>query len=248
MRTEDTYDKPKSFREVAHRRGSMPGTGAPVPTGYYPNMSGSPGYVVGENEVYDQLYRASVVGSLDCYETIDQHPWIKIDQTWVPPENTERPSGHQDWATDGPAPPTLANLSLHYRRQAGASITQYMDVPGHKFPKNGSQDGSSWTTYQDVTRALQPYDPSKLDANGQMPDTLQTLPPSPPHGWTSRPAVNAQAALNAKAATLVQQQPVRAERLANSTYAGQTYSQTTARDGGVPGATFGTVHSRRGRG
>lgn len=248
MRTEDTYDKPKSYRQVALRRGSMPGTDAPKPTGYYPNVGGSVGYTVGSNEVYDDLYRSTVVGSLDHYEAIDQHPWIYITQTWTPEENRERPSGHQDWATDGPAQPTIAGLALHYRRQAGTSVTQYLDVPGHKFPRNGSQDGASWTYYQDVTRALQPYDVSKLQPDGQMPDTLQALPPSPPHGWTSRPAVNAQAAINKKTSELVQQQPVRQERLANSTYAGQTYSQTTARDGGVPGQTFGTVHSRRGRG
>jgi hypothetical protein len=79
-----------------------------------------------------------------------------------------------------------------------------------------------------------------------MPDTLRALPPSPAHGWAVRPLVNAQAAINAKTASLVQQAPPKAELLANSSYAGQTYSQTTARAGA--GQTFGTVHSRRGRG
>jgi hypothetical protein len=247
MDTEANYSVPLSMREVAQRRGTMPNTGAQVPTGYYINVRGQLQAPVAIGPVYDELYRGAVVGANDPGEVIDQHPWIYITQTWVPPENTERPSGVQDPLTDGPPPPTLKDLSLHYRRESGRSNTQYYNVPGHTFPRNGNQDGASWTYYQDPTRALTPYDPAQT-TNGQMPDTQRALPPSPAHGWTMRPNVNGQAAINAKTSVLVQQQAVKQERLANSTYAGQTYSQTTARAGDGSGSTFGTVHSRRGRG
>jgi len=245
MDTEANYDVPLSMREVALRRGTMPNTGAQVPTGYYPNVRGQLQAPIGIGPVFDELYRAAVVGANDPGEAVDQHPWMYVTQTWTPPEDTDRPSGVQDPLTDGPAQPTIRDLSLHYRRESGRSNTAHYNVPGRKFPRNGNQDGATWTMYQDVTRALMPYDPAQT-SGGQMPDTLRALPPSPAHGWTERPLINAQAAINAKTGALVQQQATRQERLANSTYAGQTYSQTTAHAG--QGSTFGTVHSRRGRG
>ena len=244
MDTESMYDQSLPERQVARRRGVTP-SGMPAPTGYYPDVRGHLTAPVVVGPCYDQLYRAAVVGANDPGERIDQHPYAYIAQTWTPPRDDERPSGVQDPLTDGPPQPSIRDLSLHYRRQAGSSVTQYYDAPGHTFPRNGNQDGASWTFYQDVTRALMPYDPAQT-TNGQMPDTLRALPPSPAHGWAVRPLVNSQAAINAKTASLVQQAAPKQELLANSTYAGQTYSQTTARAG--QGVGYGTVHSRRGRG
>lgn len=246
MDTEAFYDQPLDMTTVARRTGVAPG-GMPAPTGYYPNVRGQLQSPILIGPVFDELYRPAVVGANDPGEKIDQHPWLDVTQTWTPPENTDRPSGVQDPLTDGPAQPTIRDLSLHYRRQSGDSVTAYYDAPGHVFPKNGSQDGAAWTYYQDPTLALMPYDPAQLQRDGQMPDTLRGIPPSPPHGWAVRPLVNSQAAINAKTALLVQEQPGKQERLANSTYAGQTYSQTTARVGAMD-AVHGTVHSRRSRG
>lgn len=244
MRTEENYDQPLSAREVAQRRGLTP-TGVPAPTGYYPHVRGQLQHPVTVGPVYDSLYRPAVVGSMDRYETIDQHPYTYITNTWTPPAVVDRPPGVHDPLMDGPAQPSIRTLALHYRRWAGASVTAHYDVPGRVFPRNGNQDGASWTMYQDVTRALMPYDTAQT-TNGQMPDTLRALPPSPAHGWAVRPKLNEQAALLAKTGSLRQQTAPRQERLANSTYAGQTYSQTTAHAG--QGAAFGTVHSRRSRG
>ncbi len=246
MDTEDFYDKSKDMAEVARRTGQTP-RGMPAPTGYYPNVRGQIQYPITIGPVFDELYRPAVVGANDPGEKIDQHPWLYITNTWTPPENDTRPSGVQDPLTDGPPQPTIRDLSLHYRREAGASVTAYYDAPGHVFPKNGSQDGAAWTYYQDPTRALMPYDPAQT-TGGQMPDTLRAIPPSPPHGWAARPVVNAQAAINAKTAALRQEQPPKQERLANSTFAGQTYGQTTARVGQASAALSGSVHSRRRRG
>jgi hypothetical protein len=242
--TEDFYDKPLDMDQVARRTGSTP-SGMPAPTGYYPNVRGQLQYPIGIGPVFDELYRPAVVGANDPGEKIDQHPWLYVTNTWTPPENTTRPSGVQDPLTDGPPQPVIKDLSLHYRRTAGTSVTAYMDAPGHQFPRNGSQDGAAWTYYQDPTRALMPYDPAQT-TGGQMPDTLRAVPPSPPHGWAMRPLVNAQQAINQKTAALVQEQPGKQERLANSTYAGQTYSQTTARAGQFNSG--GSVPSRRTRG
>lgn len=244
--TEEFYDKPLDMAQVARRTGATP-SGRPAPTGYYPNVRGQLQYPITIGPVFDELYRPAVVGANDPGEKIDQHPWLDVTQTWTPPENTVRPSGVQDPLTDGPAQPPIRDLSLHYRRESGTSVTAYYNAPGHDhFPKNGNQDGASWTFYQDPTRALMPYDPAQT-TGGQMPDTLRAIPPSPAHGWAVRPLVNAQAAINAKTAALVQEQPPKQERLANSTYAGQTYGQTTARAGQMD-AVHGTPHSRRGRG
>lgn len=246
MDAEEMYDRPISDAAVAQRRATAP-DGMPTPTGYYPNVRGRLTSPITIGPVYDDLYRPAVVGANDPGEAVDQHPWMYVTATWTPPADVARPSGIQDPLTDGPPQPTIRDLSLHYRREAGSSVTAYQNVPGRVFPRNGSQDGASWTMYQDPTRALMPYDPAQTDG-GQMPDTLRTIPPSPSHGWAVRPVINAQAAINAKTAALVQQQAPKAELLANSTYAGQTYGQTTARAGQGAAATFGTVHSRRSRG
>lgn len=246
MDTEAFYEQSKSLGEVSRRTRTAPG-GRPAPTGYYPDVRGQIQQPITIGPVFDDLYRTTVVGANDPGETVDQHPWLYVTQTWTPPENFERPSGVQDPLTDGPPQPTIQNLALHYRRESGTQVTAYYDAPGHTFPRNGSQDGAAWTYYQDPTRALMPYDPAQTDG-GQMPDTLRSIPPSPAHGWAMRPLVNAQAAINAKTAALVQEQPGKQERLANSTYAGQTYSQTTARAGQAGGGSYGTVHSRRRRG
>lgn len=247
MDTEDFYDKPLDMREVALRRGRTP-RGMPAPTGYYPHVRGQLQYPIQIGPVYDELYRAAVVGANDPGEKVDQHPWLYVTNTWTPAPDSTRPSGVQDPLTDGPPQPTIRDLSLHYRRESGTSVTQYYDAPGHVFPRNGSQDGAAWTFYQDPTRALMPYDVAQT-TGGQMPDTLRSLPPSPPHGWAVRPVQNAQAAINAKTAALVHQAPPKQERLANSTYAGQTYGQTTARVGQASaGSLAGSVHSRRRRG
>lgn len=246
MDTEDFYDKPLDMQQVGRRTGMTP-SGVPAPTGYYPHVRGQIQYPITIGPVYDELYRPTVVGANDPGEKVDQHPWTYVTQTWTPPENDIRPSGVQDPLTDGPAQPTIRDLALHFRRSAGTSVTAYYDAPGHIFPKNGSQDGAAWVYYQDPTRALMPYDTAQA-VGGQMPDTLRAVPPSPPHGWASRPLVNAQQAINTKTALLVQEQPGKQERLANSTYAGQTYSQTTARAGQYSAQVAGTVHSRRGRG
>ncbi|MFL6116737.1 MAG: hypothetical protein ACJ786_36085 [Catenulispora sp.] len=242
MDTEANYDESLSYGAVGRRTATTP-RGVPAVTGYYPNVRGSIPQPITIGPVYDELYRPAVVGANDPGEVVDQHPWTYVTQTWVPPENFERPSGVQDPLTDGPPQPVIKDLALHYRRQSGSSNTQYYNVPGRKFPVNGSQDGAAWTYYQDTTLAMMPYDPAQT-TGGQMPDTLRGMPPSPAHGWAVRPLVNAQAAINAKTAALTQQQPTRQERLANSTYAGQTYSQTTARAGMAPSST----HSRRSRG
>ncbi len=248
MNVEEPYDQSLTYGQVARRRSSTP-SGVPAVTGYYPNVRGQIQGPVEIGPVFDNLYRSTVVGSLDYgTEKIDQHPWLDVTATWTPSKYQDRPSGVEDPLTDGPPQPTIRDLSLHYRRERGASVTQYQNVPGRRFPANGVQDGVTWTYYQNVRAALQPYDPS-MTMNGQMPDTFSALPPSPAHGWTQRPAQNAQAASNTKAADLVQQQSPHQDRLANSTYAGQTYSQTTAYAGqSVEGTGSGTVHSRRRRG
>lgn len=225
--------------------------GVPAPTGYYPNMSGvEQGRVIttpiqNVNPVYDPE-------SLAYTMQVDQHPWLQVSASWTPGPSGEngRQDGHHDPLTDGPPIPVVWNSpGLFFQRAQGTSRTQFDDVPGRSFPKVGSQDGSSWTYYQNTAAALAPpptgvrpnaglaYNPDDPEGNTRAPDTLWSLPPAPAHGWTSIPVVNAQQELVDKAAKLKQQRPARRDLLSNSRAAGQTFTQSASH---LPNATPGT--------
>lgn len=207
------------------RTDAMP-DGMPRPTGYYPNLPG--GYIpqpITWDGVDESLYGEVATGVLDWTETIDQHPVLNVSATWTPAPNTTRPDGHHDPLTDGPPQPTLGDVTSYYTRSQGASATGMQDVPGRRFPDNGSQDGVSWTYFQDTQLAFLPYDRTLLDpVTGEMPDTLRAVPPSPVHGWIQQPADTGLAAQPFPE----QQVAGRQELLATNPFAGQSYSAHTA--------------------
>lgn len=248
MHTEDLYAQPLPEVVANRRTGAMP-DGMPTPTGRYPNISGSRTgpTPVGGNVVFDDLYPAGVnAGSLDWTERVDQHSYLQVSATWTPAPNDRRPSGRQDPLTDGPPQPFLDDLSVWFNTRQGTSVTAFLDAPGIQYPATGQQDGASWTYLQSTGLALENYTPSRLDpGTGQMPDTLRALPPSPPHGWAEQPPTKSQQENNAKAAALVQQQPGKQERIANSTFAGQSFGQRTLHVGEATGGTS-TVSAGRG--
>lgn len=218
----------------------------PQPTGYYPDLYGERSRdFVSTSEVLEygpfgnRPARAQVC---DASEAVDQHPYVQVDQVWTPPQQGERKDGRNDPAADGPSRPTVRNLQLFLARAQGTSDTRFLDVPGRRFPVNGSQDGSTWVYYQDAGTAMAP-----LNADGTAPDSLRSLPPSPAHGWTVRPVVNASAAENRKTQALRQQRPGHRDRLAPATAAGQTYSARTAQVGQGLQQTS-AIGSRRPRG
>jgi hypothetical protein len=215
--------------------------GLPKPTGRYPENWGerSRDYV-SDHDVLDYAGRCRTE-YLSQFEYVDQHPFVEVSATWTPVQG-ERKDGRHDPLQDGPPAPVVRLLQLFYQRAQGTSTTRFMDVPGRQFPVAGSQDGASWIYYQDARTAMQP-----LDENGRAPDSLRSLPPSPPHGWTSRPVINATQAETRKSATLRQQQTPHQDRLAPSTAAGQTYSARTARVGQGQQQT-GSIPSWRPRG
>lgn len=230
--------------------------GWPAPTGYYPNDRGhlqTP--VPGQNYDTDQdayaTHATVIQGDLSWTETIDQHPYVRINATWTPAPNFERPDGHHDPLTDGPPPGTIDNMHMYYTRQQGTSQTHLLDVPGHRFPTSGSQDGAAWTTIQDLQQTMRPYDaslttPISVDPSipREMPDTEREIAPSPEHGWTSQPLEISTQEILKKTKALTQQQPGKQEFLANSTYAGQSYGTQSAHVGSVNAV----VPSRRPRG
>jgi hypothetical protein len=110
-----------------------------------------------------------------------------------------------------------------------------MDVPGRAFPSTGSQDGSSTTWFQNVNAATAPYnidpaayDPKYPEQTTDMPDSLSAIPAGPAHGWSNVPVANGYVLARNQDRRRKHQQNVAQNRLANSTYAGQTYSQSTA--------------------
>lgn len=210
---------------------------APRPTGYQPDHNGE---TMGRidtplnNPVCPPYGSPGAEGLIptepvSSHERIDQHPYLEVSATWTPDPSwgNGRPDGGHDPLTDGPPRPEIRNLSLYYYREAGSSRTRFMDVPdGRRFLANGSQDGSSTTVYVDSAIACAPFDPDPK--TGQHPDSLKRLAPGPSHGWSSVPVIDTRVQDADKRKVLRQQKSIKQDRLANSTYAGQTYSQQTA--------------------
>lgn len=220
----------------------------PAPTGYYPDYQDShPGNVANPG-VYPTNIVLDPVGTPggpvfptepgDRADRVDQHPVLHVTATWTPsPYGNGRYDGEVDPLVDGPPRPELYNMSLHYHRESGASHTSFRNVPdGRRFPVVGSQDGSSTTYYVDSAASMAPYAPGT--PGGQMPDSYRQISPGPAHGWSEVPVMNAGREDLKKMKALKQQQNAKQNRLANSTYAGQTYSQSTAH---VANPTGGTV-------
>lgn len=241
----ETYAQQAQALRDPNRRVNVRPDGSPAPFGYYPDRSWPDQGQVTQSPVYDDLYGPARQETLNGAERVDQHPWMQVSATWTPPADCARPSGGNDPMVDGPSSPTPRLLSLFYARAQGSDQTKFLDAPGVRYPSNGSQDGASWVYYQDSRLAMLPYDPAP-DANGQMPDTLRALPPSPPHGWASQPAINAKQAELDKMRQLRGQRAPHQDRLANSTYAGQSYGARTAHVGAAPAT--GTTPSWRSRG
>jgi hypothetical protein len=209
----------------------------PAPTGYYPNRKNAQQGVVTASPV--MAYRDPARREVgDQSEAVDQHPFLEVAATWQRASYEHR-DGRNDPLAAGLPTPVIRLLQLFYQRAQGSSDTRFLDVPGRVFPPYGSQDGVSWAYYQDARLAMAP-----ADANGQAADSLRALPPSPAHGWTSIPAINATQAEVRKSGVLVQQHTPHQDRLSNATAAGQTYSQRTAH---LP-RTTGSTPSWRPRG
>lgn len=187
---------------------------------------------------------------LDTAEIVDQHPIMHVTATITVRDDTPRRTGTRDPMISGPARPDTLLLSLFQYEGAGTDNTKYQDVPdGRVFSPYGSQDGSTWVIYQDATAALAsfndtgsrvPEDPSRTPS---AQPTLARMAPGPSHGWTSVPVVNVKQEINTKSTKQLKQQlPPHQDRKANSTIAGQSFSQRTdsvrqaAASGPVPGA------------
>lgn len=214
-----------------------------APTGYYPDFN---------QEVQGQAYNdydviepngssgGPVVPTTAVNaELVDQHVFTQVSGTWTPlthEQGNGRPTGRFDPQTDGPTEPTQRLFSNWYYRGAGNSRTAYMDVPdGRKFPNTGAQDGSSTTWYQSIQAAMAPYniDPAAYSSaqpydSTAMPDSLSSIPSGPSHGWSAIPVASGTHINRVQTAKRKGQKSVGQNRLAQSSYAGQTYSQSTA--------------------
>lgn len=228
----------------------------PAPTGYYPDRNADNiGQVYNDYPVMEPNGSAGgavVPTTAVNAERVDQHVFMQVSGTWVPithEQGNGRPTGRHDPRTDGPAAPVPRILSTWYYRGSGSQRTAYMDVPdGRRFPRTGSQDGSSTTWYQSIAAALAPYnvDPAAYDAkrpeeSTAMPDSLTAIPAGPNHGWSAIPVSTGPMIVRNQTRRRRQQKNVGQNRLANSTYAGQTYSQSTAHVANASGAPVSAV-------
>lgn len=218
------------------------------PTGYLPNADDYPQVPYDRAAdlmdvlEYDPRFP---VEPLDSSESVDQHPFMHVTATITVADDDPRKTGTRDPMISGPARPDTILLNLFEYRGAGTDNNKYMDVPdGRTFSPYGTQDGSTWLMYQDPYEALAPLNqaqglaewtaagraaPSDPSQNLPAQQTVRTVAPGPAHGWTEVPVVNVKQEANDKATRwLKQQQAPHQDRKANSTYAGQTYSQRTA--------------------
>lgn len=194
---------------------------------FYPDADGYPAnIVVNPNGTPGGADVPFGFGS-DC-DAVDQHPMGHVTATWQPDlDGNGRRDGYSDPLLDGPPAPEFFNVALHYHRESGASRNTFMDVPdGRRFSPFGTQDGAATVYYVDANLSLAPYAPDP--ATGLQPDSYRQIAPGPAHGWSETPVVNVGRQDVDKLRLLKQQKNVKQNRLANSTYAGQTYSQSTA--------------------
>jgi hypothetical protein len=224
------------------------------PTGYLPHTDDLPQVPYdraadqqGIQEYSDSRFPVEI---LDSSEVLDQHPFMHVTATITVPDDGPRRTGTRDPMISGPARPDTVLLSLFSYRGLGTDNNKYQDVPdGRQFPDTGSQDGTTWVVYQDAAEALAPlntsYYPAPADPSHtpKAQPTLAQIPPGPAHGWTEVPVVNDKQMINDKSTKYLKQQlPPKQDRKANSTVAGQTYSQVTAtvtQSPAVQGATSG---------
>jgi hypothetical protein len=240
---------------ILDQRGAPPMSWGPSPTGWYPDFNADRQGVADPDNLIVEPHGSSggsptgagggavVPAVAVSAEKIDQHAYLQVAGTWTPAPNQERPTGQYDPAVDGPGAPVPRMLMHFYYRERGASRTAYMNVPdGRTFPAAGSQDGASTTWYQDPAAAMAPYniDPAAYDAkhperSTAMPDSLSAIPAGPAHGWSEIPVSPGTLLIRNQTRKRRQQQNVNQNRLANSTYAGQSYSQSTAHVSNPPG-------------
>jgi hypothetical protein len=241
--------KPNRIRPVT----TTPAIGwGPAPTGYYPDhWAATMGQVRDDfpvTEAHGSPGGARVpVEPLNAAQKVDQHPIVQVSATWTPAPSglNGRRDGRHDPLPDGLPEPVIRLFGTWWYPRSGTSRTRYMDVPdGRAFPATGSQDGQSWTYFVDQAIATAPYapvipyDPENPEGTGQNADSLRALPPSPAHGYSEIPVASGVKVQAGKRTSIKgQQQYVGQNRLANSTYAGQTYSQQTSHVANPAGAS-----------
>ncbi len=224
-----TYSRQRRRGQAPRERlQSRPGfTPIPAPQGYYPNDYSGIAIEGGYESPPASLPYLPVQQGGKLNGGVDQHAWLYTPATITAPPQGPRKTGRVDPLEDGPTHDDLRHLRMYQRRMVGTSTTRFQDRPDYGPAQPGRQDGVSWTYYGSPTRALQPYDPALCDESGQMPDTWVAIPPASARGWAAIPAVQEQEKINSKGRATRQQRPPHQDRLANSSYAGQSYSAQT---------------------
>lgn len=242
----------KALRQRAQdpaRRTTAGRGGFPVPTGYYPNNPvGSHLPLVGSYTAPVEDYRTPTWGG-KLTGGIDQHAYLYAAATWTAPEQGPRKTGTHDPLTDGPTQENLRWLKRYQRTMQGSTNTRFQDRPDYGPQQGGRrQDGVSWVYQPMAQPAMVPYTPALLDEDGEMPDTWRAVPPAPAHGWSARPAFAEQEKINRKSRAVPGMRNPHQDRLANSSYAGQSYSAQTRHVRNPAGSTGGAYAGVPGHG
>jgi hypothetical protein len=157
----------------------------------------------------------------------DRHVWVdKGDHA-----TTGRESGIHDPLPDGPVRPSLRLLLTGWRRESGTDSTRNFDPKRRGYIPVGWQDGSPTRIWGGTPGFFQAYGSRgtgellEADSSGNV-----MIPGSTPHGLHTH-TVNPRRNTLKTYRDTPQMRPGRQDRLANSTRAGQSYSQTTVTQG-----------------
>ena len=215
--------------------------GTPAITGYYPDVirGTSRGGPRKTPPAYVGMYgNTPYVASWQQFDKaiFKQHTILAHQSsTWVPDKSVvQRQDGLHDPLADGPVAPTYRMISRNYRIQGGTSNTANLDNNVVKFSPYGMQDGVTYIDTIDPIKSNPKINPVGPGMTYTESSQFQ-VPPSGPHGIHARTPLHKlnQVQANTLNRNKVQQKGTRQNRLANSNYAGQSYSATTQTLGGA---------------
>ncbi len=162
--------------------------------------------------------------------------WIRDRHMFVHQgtETTGRSSGIHDPLADGPVRPSLRMLMVDHRRESGTDATRTYDPRRPKYSRFGTQDGFATRVWGGTPGFFMAYGQrGSGESVGSDTSGAVMLPATVSHGLHTH-TVNQRRTTAKNYRSTPQMVPGRQDRLANSTRAGQSYSQTTIVQGRVP--------------
>jgi hypothetical protein len=197
---------------------------------------GDPGY----DQAHQSFRRYGIQGFNDRLQVRDRHAYYDrgMQRTGLAPSVPgTQPNNH----TAGPARPDLRAVNISVNPQIGSDASRNQDDLSRPYTWLGQQDGTTSPVYGGVpglyvpygTRGGYPYPVCSPVGEGEPGDGPAMVWSGPPHGLHSDTISSGKQIVERYGAT-PQMRPVRLDRPANATAAGQSFSQTVPMQGQQP--------------